>query len=116
MDDRKHGLESAIDALEAQRRVLGDGVALAHAEGLIALTEAGDDSLEGADEVAIRWVCHRVLAAAGDARADAALATAHAALEARAAVIADLELRESFLEAIPEHCAIRAAWAARRRH
>jgi len=89
--------------------------ALEHAEGLIALTEAGDDLLEGTDEIAIRWVCHSVLATAGDARADAALAAAHAALEAHAAAIADLELRAGYLEATPEHRAIRAAWAARPR-
>jgi len=71
--------------------------------------------LEGTDEIAIRWVCHSVLATAGDARADAALAAAHAALEAHAAAIADLELRAGYLEATPEHRAIRAAWAARPR-
>jgi predicted ATPase/class 3 adenylate cyclase len=89
--------------------------ALAKAEGLIVLTEAGCDSLGGTDELSIRWVCHRTLAAADDARADAALAATHAELLRHAAAIEDPKLRESYLEAVPEHSAIRAAWAVRPR-
>ena len=86
--------------------------ALAMAEGLIALAAAGEDAFAGANDIWIGWVCHCALAAAGDARAAAALAAVHAALQARAQAIADDDLRRSFLEAVPEHREIRAAWAA----
>ena len=59
----------------------------------------------------IEWTCHRVLARAGDPRATAWLARAHAALQARAATIADAELREGFVRNIPFNREIAAAWA-----
>jgi len=60
----------------------------------------------------IRLSCHQVLARIGDPRATELLESAHAELQATAAAIADAALRQSFLNNIPEHRAIVAAWAA----
>jgi hypothetical protein len=53
--------------------------------------------------------CYEVLKAAGDPRAVGLLRAAVAALEARAALIEDTQLRQSFFERIPTHRALRAA-------
>jgi hypothetical protein len=55
-----------------------------------------------------------VLALAKDARAAEVLGAAHDEVMARASGIADAALRQGFLEHIPEHQEIRAAWAAAR--
>ena len=51
------------------------------------------------------------MSSAGDARADVWLQRAHAQLRATAANITDDTLREGFLNNIPDHRAILAAWA-----
>ena len=56
-------------------------------------------------------VCHRVLSSAGDPRALAWLARAHDELMSMAVTISDEPLREGFLNNIPDHRAILAAWA-----
>lgn len=56
-------------------------------------------------------VCHLVLSSAGDPRADAWLQRAHGQLLTVAATISDASLREGFLNNIPDHRAILAAWA-----
>lgn len=56
-------------------------------------------------------VIHRVLASADDARALSWLQRAHGQLMVTAASIADETLREGFLNNIPDHRAILAAWA-----
>ena len=75
---------------------------------------ADDNPLEGVEfPRLVEWTCHRVLARAGDPRAAEWLARAHAALQARAATIADAELRQGFICNIPVHREIAAAWATR---
>jgi len=58
----------------------------------------------------IRLTCHQVLALAGDSRATQVLRSAYADLLAQAVTITDSALRHSFLNNIPEHRAILAAW------
>ena len=78
---------------------------------------ADDDPLEGTEfPRLVEWTCHRVLEKAADRadpRAAEWLARALAALQARAATIADPALRRGFLFNIPVHREIVAAWAAR---
>lgn len=62
----------------------------------------------------IRLSCYQVLARAGDSRAVALLESVHAELQTAAAALADAAVRQSFLNNIPEHRAIVAAWAAQR--
>ena len=85
--------------------------ALAHVETLLA-RRASDESWDGVDERGVLWICHQVLAQAGDARGAGLLADAHAELQARAATISDATLRASFLANVPHHRAIAAAWTA----
>jgi hypothetical protein len=69
------------------------------------------DALEGTEApYLIRLTCHQALAHAGDPRAAQLLGSAHAELLAEAVSIADAALRQSFLNNIPEHRAIMAAW------
>ena len=56
-------------------------------------------------------ICHLVLSSAGDPRADAWLQRAHGHLRTVAATISDASLRDGFLNNIPDHRAILAAWA-----
>ena len=65
----------------------------------------------------IDLTCYQVLRAANDPRAAHVLATAHATLQAQAAKITDMAMRRSFLENVPYHREIVAAWAeAQARH
>jgi predicted ATPase/class 3 adenylate cyclase len=74
---------------------------------------AGGGILEGTEQPhLIQLIIHRVLAHAGDPRASDMLASAHAALQSVAAMITDPMLRQSYLDNIPEHREIVAAWAA----
>jgi predicted ATPase/DNA-binding SARP family transcriptional activator/Tfp pilus assembly protein PilF len=60
--------------------------------------------LEGADEpLRVYLTCYRVLHAAGDARAQDLLNSAHDWLQQQAAAISDAGLRRSFLENVPAH-------------
>ena len=61
----------------------------------------------------IELTVHRVLAAAGDPRANAWLQRTHSALMAQADAITDAALRQMFLTNIPHHRDIVALWAAR---
>jgi hypothetical protein len=77
-------------------------------------TSGDDDRLKGVEFPRLaEWTAHRVLASAGDPRADAWLARAHASLRLQAATIADAAVRQAFLDAIPVHRRIVAAWAVR---
>ena len=91
------------DAATAQREI----------EALLTQLE-GTDTLEGMNEPRlIELTCHRVLAGAGDeARAAGWIERAHEAVLAQAATIADAGLRRGFLENIPHHREIIAAWTA----
>ncbi len=115
--DGAHAVGDAVEfyALAGLARVAlacGDA-AEAHriAEALLQhFTAEGDPQAN--QNMLIRLTCHRAFVASGDARAINVLATAHAALLARAATVDDLMLREGFLTQVPEHRAIVAAWAA----
>lgn len=73
----------------------------------------GGGSFDGTEEpLRIALTCWEVMYASNDARAMGLLESAHAALLAQAAQIADLRLRERFLDAVPHHRAIGRAWAA----
>jgi tetratricopeptide (TPR) repeat protein len=79
------------------------GTALGFVEEILIRQTAGA-SLSGTDEpLRIGLVCHQVLAAAGDSRAEAVLATACTELQSRAASISDPSLRRTFLEQVPWH-------------
>ncbi len=87
--------------------------ALAPVENLLAHL-AGGGTLEGTQAPRlIELTCYQVLASAGDPRAAKLLAGAYAEIQARAASIADAALRHSYLNEIPEHREIVAAWTAR---
>jgi tetratricopeptide (TPR) repeat protein len=86
------------------------GEALSLAEAIIAHLGAGL-SLDGTEEpLLIPLTAYRALAALGDARAAQVLAGAHAELQAQAARITDVPARQSFLQAVPHHREIVAAW------
>ena len=87
---------------EAQQWV--EKIAAALATGLSLATT--DDVLRP------RLACHRVWAAAGDARAAEAIDTARAELQALVAKAGDEDARLSILENVPLHREIVAAWAA----
>jgi class 3 adenylate cyclase/tetratricopeptide (TPR) repeat protein len=91
-------------------------VALARGDTATALAEvnhvlaAGPAPWDGAEEpLRMRWVCVRVLAAAGDARAPRLLAAARRVLDERAGRIGDAAARALYLEAVPAHRALRRA-------
>ena len=87
--------------------------AVAAAERIAADLAAGL-SLASTDEaLSPHMICYRIWAAARDARAGAALATAHTALQAMAARVGDDELRDCILENIPLHREIVSAWGRR---
>ena len=90
------------------------GGALAALAETIQCIESGDPLDSTESRQLIRLTCHRTLARAGDPRADAMLRAAYDELARRSALLADVELRRSFVEEIPEHRAIVAAWEARR--
>jgi hypothetical protein len=94
------------------------GAALyADISGFTALAESLVAALgprDGADDpLGIYLTCYHVLRAGEDARADGLLSTAHTLLQARASKIRDEALRRSYLENVPSHRAVLAAWAAR---
>ncbi len=63
------------------------------------------------EERLIELTCHQALARAGDPRAADWLTRAHAALMNAAATITDATLRQGFLQNVPYHREILAAWA-----
>lgn len=72
-----------------------------------------DEALEGTEAPYLIWLtCYRVLAATDDATAKALLQTAHDKLQAEAAMLDPVALRQSFLNDVFEHRAIVTAWAA----
>jgi len=99
---------------------LADGdtaAALAALQPVLDLVAAGDGLDSAMDPRRIEWACHQTLARAGDPRAAVWLARAHAALMAQAEAISrhspGTQLHQCFLQNIPHHRAIVAAWAAR---
>lgn len=98
----------------AQVAVAQDEIAVAlEALQCVLVDLAGGGRLDSADSPRlVRLVCYQVLARAGDARAADVLADAHAELQSKAATITDATLRQSFLNNVPEHRDIVAAWMA----
>jgi len=90
--------------------------ALAALQPVLDHLEAGG-SLDHIDERQVELTCHQVLAHAGDPRADAWLVRAHSALMAQVDAIGrsttDAMVRQGFLQNIPHHQEIVAAWANR---
>jgi class 3 adenylate cyclase len=117
--EREEALARALEvpaklrnALEAQARVALARDDLAGAVNAVKrlLAEIGEGeavpstaALGGTDEHRVRLTLQQVWSRAGDARAGAALAEAHRALQAQANTITDDALRRSFLERIPEN-------------
>ncbi len=88
--------------------------ALQHVQGVID-HEAATGVRHGAkNAVRVDLVCHLVLASVGDPRAPDWLLRAHGQLQSIAARIGDPALRRGFLDNIPEHRAVAAAWAVAR--
>ncbi len=85
--------------------------ALAHIEAILAYL-ADDGLLEGQEPLRILLTCYQVLAAVDDPRAAEVLGEAYARLQERAARISDKAMRRSFLENVPHHRKIVAAWEA----
>jgi hypothetical protein len=77
------------------------------------IDDPSDEHLHGGagDPRLVMLGCHRALARANDPRAHGWLARAHASLAGRADAIPDPALRTAFLQNIPHHRAIAAAWA-----
>lgn len=87
--------------------------ALAHVDAILAALEAG--SLDGAAEpFLVDLTCYQTLRAAGDPRAAAVLEAAHARLQQGLGSIADEAGRRMFLENVPAHRELAAAWRALR--
>jgi tetratricopeptide (TPR) repeat protein len=71
-------------------------------------------ALAGLEEPALAYLtCYQVLRAAGDARADAVLAAGHTFLQERAAQFVDEQRRAQYLNNLPAHRELLAAWRAR---
>jgi tetratricopeptide (TPR) repeat protein len=79
-------------------------------DGLLGHLASGGTLAGTSWPVLIRLSCYHVLARAGDPRAAEVLASAHAELQARAAAITDTALRHGFLNNVPEHREIVAAY------
>ena len=109
-DPRPHDASAGL-----ARVALAEGDAAAALAALQPVLDllAASGTLDIADDPDIGFVCYQVLARAGDPRADKWLARAHAALMAQADAITDAALRQGFLQNIPHHREIAAAWAMR---
>lgn len=82
--------------------------AMAHLEPAL---EHLDGGFAGAEEpLRMRLMCYQVLAAADDPRSAPVLSGAFAELQDRAQRIADPVMRRRYLEEVPHHAAIVAAW------
>jgi predicted ATPase/class 3 adenylate cyclase len=88
--------------------------ALPYVETIMAHLAAGGD-LDGTESAAlIQLVCYQVLLAMGDTRAHAMLHQAHQSMVAVLDTLHEAHLRDDFLNNVPEHRAIAAAWKAQR--
>ena len=98
------------------RVALADGDTAAALTALQPLLDRAEASGSLEFTEAPRWIeltGYQVLARAGDPRAGAWLARAHAALMEQAAAVHDAALRQRFLQNVPHHREIVAAWARR---
>jgi len=88
------------------------GSAVREADILLASLERGDC---GSEALMIQIVCYRIFCSIDEGRAMSLLESAHSTLQATGAAIRDPALRKSFLENIPEHRDIVAAWRSHHR-
>lgn len=84
--------------------------ALTFVERVLRDSERRDDQ-DG--DIRIALICHRVLGAVNDARADRMLVRAHSALQSMAARIGDAATRARMLHNVAEHQAVIDAWSRR---
>jgi DNA-binding SARP family transcriptional activator/predicted ATPase len=101
-------------ATDLARVVLAQGD-LVQAAALVAAVEPvlEKPTLVGLAEPVLAYLTgYHVLRAVGDARADGVLAAGHTLLEARAAQFVDAARRSRFLNALPAHRELLAAWHA----
>ena len=111
----RHQLAEPPDALAGLASLaLAQGqvpTALRHVLRLLELEADGAVAQGSLNPRRLALVCHRVLSSAGDSRALAWLQGVRDELLAVAATISDEALRDGFLNNIPDHRAILAAWA-----
>jgi class 3 adenylate cyclase/tetratricopeptide (TPR) repeat protein len=88
-------------------------LALRHLEDVLQRAEA-DSASEGGRPRRLELICYEVLRSAGDCRAQIWLERAHNNLQVTVASISEPALRQSFLNNIPHHRKIMAAWDASR--
>jgi len=101
---------AGLAAVALARRDLVE--AQVHAEMIVDYLTHGALSTENTEEpLRVELICDQVLHTLGDPRATGVLESAHQRLQARAAKIPDVRLRHSFLENVPYHREIVAAWA-----
>ena len=106
--------QQVFDPISGLARVaLAEGrldLALEQVESMMAHMAAGG-SFDGTEEpLLLPLTCWQVLHAAGDPRAADVLAAAHAELQAQAVRITDPQARRGFLQHVPHHREIVAAW------
>jgi tetratricopeptide (TPR) repeat protein len=87
--------------------------ALAFAGQIVAFLQTGGSLDDNWEPLRIYWSCYQVLQAAGDPAAAGILRSAHQKLQRWAAMIPDEELRRSYLEEVPWHREIAAAFEDR---
>jgi len=106
-----------FDALAGLARVAMAGpphAALAYVETILAHLDAGGN-LDGTESAGlIQLVCYQVLQAMDDGRAPALLRQAFESMAGVMETLGDAQLRNDFLNNVPEHRAIAAAWNAQR--
>ncbi len=89
----------------------GDGaLALPLVERVLSDVEQADEREDG---ILLALICHRVLAAVQDPRADRLLVQAHRVMQSRVARVADPAVRARMLDRIPAHRAVAEAWSRR---
>ncbi len=114
------GLEPSVNADDnlacaalCQTRLGQTAAALSTVNGVLDRL-AGERAQEDADQtITLRWSCHQVLEALGDARAAPLLEQLYADVQARADALADASDRERLIQALPVFRAIVAAHGRR---
>lgn len=109
-----HSATEPVAGLARLALLSGDvASASAHVAAILAHFDQGG-TIDGTDEpLRVYLTCYRVLDATGDARAASTLETAWQSLQQKAARLPDESARRRFLEDVPYHRDIVAAWSAR---
>jgi hypothetical protein len=110
VDDTTGRRTSRAQIAEAQLECGNGPQALPLVEQVVDELEQGDDHQS---EILLALICHRVLEALQDPRADRMLVRAHSALQTMAARVADATIRARMLNNISAHRAVAAAWSRR---